>query len=110
MTNINCSRVDIVITVFNRIEKVGRTIVSALEALKDTGGQVIVVDDHSSDGTLEYLQQTFSAHSSVSILQHSENQGVTAAKNTGFQNSTADWVFFLDSDDLLLEEEFKTLP
>lgn len=102
-----------VIPTFNRRNTVGNAIRSALTTLPD--GEVIVVDDASTDGTTSQIRTDFPFELSAAKLRVvvlSQNSGVTAAKNAGYAAARFPWVIFLDSDDhyypgvgpLLLEE------
>ena len=61
--------------------------------------QVIVVDDGSSDGSVQALQDAFAGNAAVTVLAQ-RNAGQLAAWMTGFRHATGDIVAFLDSDDL----------
>ena len=94
--------IDVVITTFNRKGVVGHAIDSALSALVDN---VIVVDDASTDGTFEFLADKYRANKKVQLHRCEKNIGVTGAKNVGFRISQANWVLFLDSDDVIIPSE-----
>ena len=57
--------------------------------------EVIVVDNGSSDGTLELIE---SKYPTVRIL-HEKKIGVSAARNRGIKAAQGHWVALLDSDD-----------
>ena len=85
----------IIIPVYNREKLIKGTLSSVLsQTYKDY--EVIVVDDGSTDNTLEVLSQ-FSK--SVTVLRQ-ENAGPGAARNLGIARATGQYVAFLDSDDL----------
>ncbi len=72
----------------------------------------MVVDDGSFDESLDILQRDFPVpieEGRLRLLSHLKNQGVTAAKNTGFMTSYGKWVCFLDSDDELLPQKASAL-
>lgn len=60
--------------------------------------QVILIDDHSTDGTREKII----AQTDFIRIEHPDNRGVSAARNSGLEQATSDWVTFLDADDELL--------
>jgi len=73
--------IDVVITTFNRTGVVRHAIDSASGALVDN---VIVVDDASTDGTLEFLADKYRANRKVQIQRCIKKIGVTGAKNIVF--------------------------
>lgn len=58
----------------------------------------ILVDDGSSDGGSEWLQQELAGCAGVTLLRHAENRGIAAALRTGFAASDAEWLASIDAD------------
>ena len=77
-------------------------IADSLKAVWDqqrSAKEVIVVDDGSTDGTTGILRDLASSGRNVTLIEHAENRGLAAARNTGVQAATGDVVVFLDADD-----------
>jgi len=89
--------VDVVIPVFNGRETIRAALASVLAQQGDWVHQIIVVDDGSSDDTAQVVQ---SLGSPLIELVRTPNQGVARARNLGIERSTAEWVAFLDADDV----------
>ena len=61
--------------------------------------EAICVDDGSTDDSREILERQAAQDGRFRVL-HQENQGPSAARNTGIEAATGDYVCFLDADDL----------
>lgn len=88
--------VSVIIPTYNR----GRTIVRAVRsAFNQTIGEieVIVVDDASDDDTISILGELDNPQ--LNVVQHAENRGGSAARNTGIDAADGKYIAFLDSDD-----------
>ncbi len=85
----------VVIPTYNRAALLARTLESAW-AQRFTDFEVIVVDDGSTDGTLEFLK---SLGRRVQVLQQG-NRGPGAARNLGVKAAKGNYIAFLDSDDV----------
>ena len=95
--------ITIVIPVYNRRRLIRHTLESIRRSpMGDV--PVIVVDNGSTDGTLELLQEYSAAHPQVSIT-HEPVRGAATARNKGLSLVTTTWVYFFDSDD-----EFEDIP
>jgi len=95
--------VSIIIPVYNDETSISRAIDSALaQTLPDV--EVIVVDDGSTDGTPEVLRR----YEGKITLIRQENQGVSAARNTGIKVARGKYLCFLDSDDTFMPEKAET--
>jgi len=84
----------VVIPAYNAASHLGPTLRSVLAQTRPAD-EVIVVDDGSSDDTAGVAR----SFGGVRYLRQ-DNAGVSAARNRGVDAATADWVAFLDSDDL----------
>jgi len=107
-------RFSIVTPTFQRCQIVCASLDSALafaRATPDT--EVVVVDDASSDGTVEMIRATYPReieNGLLVVVQRSTNGGATAAKNDGARVARGDWLIFLDSDDQLLPIASQVIP
>ena len=64
--------------------------------------EVLIIDDCGQDNTLSIVEQFLPLLGSQSrIIKHPFNKGLGAARNSGIDASTGDFLLFLDSDDYL---------
>ena len=96
--------VSVVIPAFNRADLVARAVQSALRQKPLPPAEVIVVDDHSDDGSSHVA-----AAAGARVIRHEENRGEGAARNTAIRAASCDWVALLDSDDEWLPNHLTTL-
>ncbi len=91
-----------VVTLYNYADVVNDTLASIV-ASRDVSAEVVVVDDHSSDGgrdvVLEFMQQ----HPDVPMLLvvREANRGLAAARNLGIARARADKIMMMDADNLV---------
>lgn len=89
-------KLSVIIPCYNEFVTVEK-IVEAIRSGPVTDVEIISVDDFSTDGTRELLQQKL--HGWVDkIFYHDRNRGKGAALRTGFQNATGDFVLVQDAD------------
>lgn len=62
--------------------------------------EVIIVDDCSPDNSGETARSFLERDDRFIYIRHEVNQGVSAARNTGIERATGDYILFLDPDDL----------
>lgn len=89
-------KISIIIPVYNRLHLLERAINSVLnQTVKDF--QLIIADDASTDNVMRIVKQ-FSDHR-IFYIRHDINKGASAARNTGIENASGDYIALLDSDD-----------
>ncbi len=64
----------------------------------DLTRQIVLIDDHSTDGTTDILKQMAEDRPDYKVVFHEKNQGKGAALRTGFQYATGDIVLIQDAD------------
>ena len=104
-SEIENSMFDIVMPLFNKEIYVSRTIQSVL-AQSRQDWRLIVVDDGSSDDGVAVVEDF--ADPRISLIRQS-NAGPGAARNTGIIAGSADWIAFLDADDLWMPDHLQIL-
>jgi len=90
--------VTVVVTAYNA----ERTIESALASLQRQSHanlEILVVDDHSTDGTLSVVHDIAAKDARVRVLRTDHNSGTYVAKNLAIEAATGAFVTFHDSDD-----------
>lgn len=97
--------VDVVVPIFNGRDTIEAALRSVLAQDGDLLHEIIVVDDGSTDGSAEVVM----AIGSEKIrLFRTSNHGVACARNLGIERSSAEWIAFLDADDLWEENKLRT--
>ena len=89
-------QISVVIPVYNEVSTI-REIVARVQAV-DLEKEIIIVDDGSTDGTREQLQEITLSQDNVKVFYHDRNQGKGAALRTGFEVVTGDVVIIQDAD------------
>ena len=90
-------QISIIIPCFNAASTIAATIESAL-LQSDCDFEILVVDDGSTDNSLEVIRSIDPAMRVIS----GPNRGVSVARNIGISETSSDWLVFLDADDLLV--------
>lgn len=92
--------VSVVLPAHNEEENIETTVNCCVSYLEDNVGsyEVIVVNDGSSDSTLEIVEKMSSENPSVVLINHEINRGYGGALLSGFEGASKDYIFFMDSD------------
>ena len=88
-------RLSIIILTWNQRDVLHRCLCSLMPAIEGISHEVIVVDNGSSDGSLQMLEQSFPE---ITVIANAENRGVAAARNQGITASTGRYILILDND------------
>ncbi len=87
-------KISVVIVNFNA----GPGLVDSVRAAIADAYEVIVIDNASSDSSLEWLESTFGSNSKLRIVRGLSNEGFAKACNLGVALATGEFVFFLNPD------------
>lgn len=96
--------ISVIIPVYNA----EHTILSCMESVNHQNYEnveVIVIDDGSTDRSKEIIETYIVEHALHWIFISRENCGVAKTRNEGIQKSNGDFIAFLDSDDVWMEEK-----
>ena len=103
--------VTIGIPVFNSVAYLQRSLMSALNQTF-TSIEFLIVDDCSTDSSMELVVQLKKNHhrgDDIHILYQSERSGVSAARNRIIDEAQGEFLYFMDSDDVISENAIEIL-
>lgn len=93
------SLVSIIIPAYNAEEYITDCIKSCIaQTYKNI--EIIVIDDGSKDRTYEIVQEYSEKYNNIVII-HTENKGVSNARNLGIESASGEYISFVDADDEL---------
>ena len=103
--------VSIIIPIYNVSQYVKRCINSVMsQTYKDI--ECILVNDCTPDNSIDLCEQLISDYTGpiqFKILHHKQNRGLSAARNTGTEAATGEYIYYLDSDDEITHDCIQTL-
>ncbi len=101
-------KVSIIIPCYNS-EKYLKTAIDSVinQSLKEI--EIILIDDGSTDKTSTMLQHYKMDDNRVELITHHSNKGLAIARNSGIENATGEYLFFVDSDDYIHPNSLEVL-
>jgi glycosyltransferase involved in cell wall biosynthesis len=93
----------ILLPVYNVAPYVQACVESILSQIPAQGVEVLLLDDGSTDESGRICSSLAAAHpASLRVLVHDRNRGLSAARNTLLEAATGHYIWFVDSDDIML--------
>lgn len=99
--------ISVIVPVYNRQAVIEECVASVL-AQSYQNFEIVIVDDGSSDDTYKICQQLADNDSRIKLFA-AEHGGVSAARNKALDAASGEYVFFLDSDDVIYPLLLETL-
>jgi glycosyltransferase involved in cell wall biosynthesis len=96
----------VVIPTYNRATRLVNTLETVF-GQEDQAAEIIVVDNCSTDETPEVMSDLMKTHANLGYYRHEANLERATSRNTGMAKATADYVTFLDSDDLMYPQNLR---
>ena len=99
--------ISVIVPVYNSSKYICECLDSILNQTKN-GIQTVIVDDGSTDGTSEIVDDYAKKSNSIIVI-HQENMGVEKARAVGFRASTGKYIGWVDADDIAKPNMFEKL-
>jgi len=99
--------ISVIVPVFNDEKRIARCIQS-VKNQKHINLELIIIDDGSDDTSAQIADLYASTDRRIKVIK-SKNRGPAAARNIGIRSSIGEFIFFLDSDDYLIQNTLEYL-
>lgn len=95
-------RISIIVPIYN-VEQYIEECLDSIYNQNLTDFEVICIDDRGRDKSIQKVQEYVEKNNikNLQIIEHSQNKGLSEARNTGINNAKGKYICFLDSDDKL---------
>lgn len=103
-TQVDLSEVTIVLLSHNRKDELERNLPPLAALAANSGCELIVVDNASTDGSTELIAQLLKGRRNVRFIANHTNLGVAGGRNTGWRAATREFILNID-DDLIITED-----
>lgn len=100
--------VSVVVPVYNGSDYIEEALESILNQ-DFKSYELVIVDDGSTDNSLEIIKNTLSKSNIQNKVITQENKGVSNARNVGIENSSGKYVIFVDDDDIIASNHISCL-
>ncbi len=97
----------IIIVSYNTKELLKECVESIYKTANNISFEVIIIDNASSDGTIDEISRLKQRYSSLQIIENKENLGFSKANNLGVKKSTGRNLLFLNPDTIIYENTLK---
>lgn len=97
-------KVSVIIVNYNVKYYISQCVDSVMKASDGMDVEIIIVDNHSSDGSVSYLRKQYP---NVRIMASSHNLGFSRANNIGIKRSTGDYILLLNPDTIIEQDTLR---
>lgn len=100
-------KISIIIPIYNVEPYIEECLQSVMRQTYRGMIECILVDDCGTDKSIEIAKRIIAEYEGpieFRVLHHEQNRGLSAARNTGIENASGDYVYFLDSDDWISDD------
>lgn len=101
-------KVSIVIPVYN-VEKYLRDCIESVINQTEKDIEIICIDDGSTDNSLKILEEIAAEEGRMKIFHNDENKGLSHTRNKGLGAAKGEYIYFLDSDDMITPRAMEEL-
>lgn len=102
------AKISVIVPLYNKKDYLKLSVDSILnQTYKNI--EVLVVDDCSTDGSLELCRELYGQDPRVKILQQTHNMGPGAARNTGIRSAQGEYIVFVDGDDEIFPDRLRKM-
>ena len=103
------NKISVIIPAFNCEKTLEQTIRSLFDGNDAVIAEVLVCNDCSTDNTQSVIDKLKEEYGKVKVFNHARNQGGAAARNTAARNAAEEYIFCLDSDNLVIPKSLEQL-
>ena len=97
-------KLSVIIVNYNVKHFIEQCLISVQKALSKVEGEVIVVDNHSLDGSVEMMQEKFPK---IQLIASDKNLGFSKGNNLGIEQAKGEYILLLNPDTLVEEDTFE---
>ncbi|MBR1401610.1 MAG: glycosyltransferase family 2 protein [Prevotella sp.] len=108
----NNYKISIIIPVYNVEPYVEACLQSVANQTMTDGVECIIVDDCGNDNSMKVVEQfikNYDGSIHFHVINHENNKGLSAARNTAIKAAQGEYIYFLDSDDTITEKCMETM-
>ena len=101
-------KISIIVPLYNTEKYISRCLESIMSQTYENI-EIIVVNDCSTDKSEDIVKSYAKKDNRIKLVKHSKNKGLFHARITGVENATGDYIGFVDSDDFVSCDYFRTM-
>ncbi len=96
-------KISVIIPVFNAEKYLRRCLDSVLASMDGTSGEVLLIDNDSTDDSLAICKKYASKHPKTINVLHCHTPGAAAVRNFGALKAKGEYIWFIDADDEIIK-------
>lgn len=103
------TELSIIVPVYN-VERHVRPCIKSIfkQGLDEKRYEIIIINDGTPDRSMNMIADIISQHTNITVINQ-ENQGISMARNNGMAKATGEFILFLDSDDVFIDNSIPCL-
>jgi len=101
-------KISVIIPIYNA-EKYLKQTLNSVRFQTYQNLEIVCVLDCSTDNSAEIAKEIAKEDNRIKLVEHSKNMGLPAARNSGAENATGEYIHFIDADDLISPDFYEIM-